>query len=355
MRSRQAALRAAIVDEVFDPYPEAETSPPAQHLLPFRPPSEIIETPDGYRTNLKRAVEMEASRIMQTIATSDSGKVEVRTVGEQPGNHRWQDLFENKITFDARRVTKHGPSQRYWRDCSSRWMASRLKPDCSSASSVNFSLTRLSTAYHYPNPSQSGGSAGSTTNLRRHAAACPVTTNLRLPQQPLITGRCCWWIELLHVLFSYMAIRKTWYSCSAIDNGLGTVTSLKHFFPTYRLDIYTWKKVYAHGLDIRQDPVSPQRQDPGCPHFNYPSCLSHPAHADTILACPNTLQSDHFLSPPSPQRSSHLQTKEDISFIDSKTRVIGNMVPYLNDNMPLHEACIRADIGRMVSADCSSG
>ena len=69
---------------------------------------EIIETPDGYRINLKRAVEMEASRIMQTIATSDSGKVEVRTVGVQPGGHRWQDLFDVKITFDARRVTKHG-------------------------------------------------------------------------------------------------------------------------------------------------------------------------------------------------------------------------------------------------------
>jgi hypothetical protein len=69
---------------------------------------EIITTPDGYRINLKRAVEMEASRIMQTIATSESGKVEVRTVGVQPGGHCWQDLFDIKITFDARRVTKHG-------------------------------------------------------------------------------------------------------------------------------------------------------------------------------------------------------------------------------------------------------
>jgi len=69
---------------------------------------EIITTPDGYRINLKRAVEMEASRIMQTIATSESGKVEVRAVGVQPGGHRWQDLFDIKITFDARRVTKHG-------------------------------------------------------------------------------------------------------------------------------------------------------------------------------------------------------------------------------------------------------
>ena len=69
---------------------------------------EIITTPDGYRINLKRAVEMEASRIMQTIATSESGKVEVRTVGVQPGGYRWQDLFDVKITFDARRVTKHG-------------------------------------------------------------------------------------------------------------------------------------------------------------------------------------------------------------------------------------------------------
>ena len=74
---------------------------------------EIFETPDGYRISLKRAVEMEASRIMQTIAmselgvTTDSGKT-VRTVGVQPGGHGWQDLFDVKITFDARRVTKHG-------------------------------------------------------------------------------------------------------------------------------------------------------------------------------------------------------------------------------------------------------
>ena len=74
---------------------------------------EIFETPDGYRISLKRAVEMEASRIMQTISMSelgvmkDSGK-EVRTVGVQPGGHGWQDLFDVKITFDARRVTKHG-------------------------------------------------------------------------------------------------------------------------------------------------------------------------------------------------------------------------------------------------------
>jgi len=39
---------------------------------------------------------------------NSQGKVEVRTVGVQPGGHRWQDLFNVKNTFDARRVTKHG-------------------------------------------------------------------------------------------------------------------------------------------------------------------------------------------------------------------------------------------------------
>ena len=34
--------------------------------------------------------------------------IAVRTVGVQPGGHGWQDLFDVKITFDARRVTKHG-------------------------------------------------------------------------------------------------------------------------------------------------------------------------------------------------------------------------------------------------------
>jgi hypothetical protein len=69
---------------------------------------EIFETPDGYRISLRRAVEMEASRIMQTVATTDSGKVTVRSVGVQPGGHGWQDEFDIKITFDARRVTRHG-------------------------------------------------------------------------------------------------------------------------------------------------------------------------------------------------------------------------------------------------------
>ena len=74
---------------------------------------EIFATPDGYRISLKRAVEMEASRLMQTIAMSELGVMtdsgqEVRTVGVQPGGHGWQDLFDVKITFDARRVTKHG-------------------------------------------------------------------------------------------------------------------------------------------------------------------------------------------------------------------------------------------------------
>jgi hypothetical protein len=46
---------------------------------------EIFETRDGYLISLRRAVEMEASRIMQTVATTDSGKVTVRSVGVQPG------------------------------------------------------------------------------------------------------------------------------------------------------------------------------------------------------------------------------------------------------------------------------
>ena len=45
---------------------------------------------------------------MQTVATTDSGKVTVRSVGVQPGGHGWQDEFDIKITFDARRVTRHG-------------------------------------------------------------------------------------------------------------------------------------------------------------------------------------------------------------------------------------------------------
>ena len=69
---------------------------------------EIAETRDGYRISLKRAVEMEASRIMQTIAISETSKLTARTVGVQPGGHRWQDFFDIKITFDARRVTRHG-------------------------------------------------------------------------------------------------------------------------------------------------------------------------------------------------------------------------------------------------------
>ena len=69
---------------------------------------EMYETPDGYSISLRRAVEMEASRIMQMMATTASGKVTARMVGVQPGEHGWQDLFDIKITFDARRVTKHG-------------------------------------------------------------------------------------------------------------------------------------------------------------------------------------------------------------------------------------------------------
>jgi hypothetical protein len=69
---------------------------------------ELEETPDGYRISLKRAVEMEASRIMQEIAMTETSKLTARVVGVQPGGHGWQDLFDIKITFDARRVTRHG-------------------------------------------------------------------------------------------------------------------------------------------------------------------------------------------------------------------------------------------------------
>ncbi len=69
---------------------------------------ELEETPDGYRISLKRAVEMEASRIMQEIAITETSKLTARAVGVQPGGHGWQDLFDIKITFDARRVTRHG-------------------------------------------------------------------------------------------------------------------------------------------------------------------------------------------------------------------------------------------------------
>ena len=68
---------------------------------------EVIETQDGYRINLKRAVEMEASRLMQTISMSSKGTSEARVVGVQPGGHGWQDLFDVKLTLDARRVTRH--------------------------------------------------------------------------------------------------------------------------------------------------------------------------------------------------------------------------------------------------------
>jgi hypothetical protein len=74
----------------------------------------VFGTPDGQRISLRRAVEMEASRIMQTVATTDSGKESVvyahtmRSVGVQPGGHGWQEEFDIRTTFDAGRVTRHG-------------------------------------------------------------------------------------------------------------------------------------------------------------------------------------------------------------------------------------------------------
>jgi len=62
--------------------------------------------PDGYRISLKRAVESEALRLMQT--TRDLKKKEARVANLDPDViPHWQDSFDVKLTFDARRVTKH--------------------------------------------------------------------------------------------------------------------------------------------------------------------------------------------------------------------------------------------------------
>ena len=62
-------------------------------------------TPDGYRISLIRTVEREALRLMQTINTSKNQ--EVRAVGQELDRPNWQDHYHVKLTFDARRVTKH--------------------------------------------------------------------------------------------------------------------------------------------------------------------------------------------------------------------------------------------------------
>jgi hypothetical protein len=66
---------------------------------------EFQDTKDGYRISLKRAVEMEALRLMQT--SKKKGSSEKRNVGLEPDGHGWQDHFHIKLTFDARRITKH--------------------------------------------------------------------------------------------------------------------------------------------------------------------------------------------------------------------------------------------------------
>jgi hypothetical protein len=66
----------------------------------------LTATPDGYRISLKRAVEMEALRLMQMVSTSKNR--ESRLVNLNPDERlNWQDHFDVKLTFDARRVTKH--------------------------------------------------------------------------------------------------------------------------------------------------------------------------------------------------------------------------------------------------------
>ena len=66
---------------------------------------ELQPTPDGYRTSLIRTVEREALRLMQMINTSKNK--EVRAVGQEPDLPNWQDHYHVKLTFDARRITKH--------------------------------------------------------------------------------------------------------------------------------------------------------------------------------------------------------------------------------------------------------
>ena len=66
----------------------------------------LQETQDGYRISLIRAVESEALRLMQT--TRDLKRQEARVVGLDPDQiPHWQDYFDVKLTFDARRITKH--------------------------------------------------------------------------------------------------------------------------------------------------------------------------------------------------------------------------------------------------------
>uniref|UniRef100_A0A7S0MB41 Uncharacterized protein n=1 Tax=Cryptomonas curvata TaxID=233186 RepID=A0A7S0MB41_9CRYP len=66
----------------------------------------LTSTPDGYRSSLKRVVEMEALRLMQTVFLSKNR--EARLVNLDPDERlNWQDHFDVKLTFDARRVTKH--------------------------------------------------------------------------------------------------------------------------------------------------------------------------------------------------------------------------------------------------------
>jgi hypothetical protein len=66
---------------------------------------ELQPTPDGYRISLFRTVERETLRLMQTINTSKHQ--EVRAVGQELDRPNWQDHYHVKLTFDARRVTKH--------------------------------------------------------------------------------------------------------------------------------------------------------------------------------------------------------------------------------------------------------
>jgi hypothetical protein len=63
-------------------------------------------TPDGYRISLISSVEAEALRLMQMIR--DLKRQESRLVGLDPDElPHWQDYFDVKLTFDARRITKH--------------------------------------------------------------------------------------------------------------------------------------------------------------------------------------------------------------------------------------------------------
>ena len=63
-------------------------------------------TPDGYRISLQRAVEMEALRLMQRVSTSKNKESRLTCLDPDRVLH-WQDFFHVKLTFDARRVTKH--------------------------------------------------------------------------------------------------------------------------------------------------------------------------------------------------------------------------------------------------------